>query len=126
MRIAFAVFLLIHGLAHVVGSLTTTGIIKDEKASPVPSLVLSNLRPGGWPLCLFGIGWLLAAAAFAAAGVGVLQHDDWALTIVIVATAVSTVLSLLWVREAPLGIVANAVVVGALVIPAIRDRVLPD
>jgi hypothetical protein len=125
MRIAFAVFLFVHGFAHIVGFLTTTGIVKDENTSPVPSLVLSDLDPKGWPLRLFGVVWLLTAFGFAVAGIGVLQEAAWAVTAVIVATAVSTVLSLIWLKEAPLGIAANVVIVAALVVPAIRDRVIP-
>jgi hypothetical protein len=125
MRIAFAVFLFVHGFAHVVGFLTATGIVKDENTSPVPSLVLSDMDPNGWPLRLFGIVWLLTAVGFVIAGIGILQETDWALTALIVSTVVSTVLSLMWVKEAPFGIAANVVVIGALVIPAIRDRVIP-
>jgi len=125
MRIAFAVFLFVHGFAHIVGFLTTTGIVEDENTSAVPSLVLSDLDPKGWPLRLFGLVWLLTAVGFAIAGVGVLQEADWALSAVIVATATSTVLSLIWVKEAPFGMVANVIVIGALVVPAIRDRVIP-
>ena len=125
MRIAFAVFLFVHGFAHVVGFLTVAGIVKDDDTSAVPSLVLGDLEPDGWPLRLLGVVWLLTAAGFVVAGVGILQEAAWALVAVIAATGVSTVLSLIWVKEAPFGLVANAVVIGALVIPAIRDRVIP-
>jgi hypothetical protein len=125
MKIAFAVFLFIHGFAHTVGFLTTTGIVKDENTSGVPSLMLTGLKPGSAALWAFGVVWLLTAAGFVISGIGVLNGASWALPAIIAATVVSTVLSIIWIKDAPMGIVANAAIVLALVIPAINDRVLP-
>jgi hypothetical protein len=124
-KIAFAVFLFVHGFAHVVGFLTTTGIVKDEKTSGVPSLFFTGLKPGGAALWAFGIVWLLTAAGFVLCGVAVINEASWALPAIVAATAVSSILSIIWIKAAPMGIVANVAVVIALVVPAIYDRVLP-
>ena len=42
MKVAFAVFLFVHGLAHGVGALTVSGIVKDENTPSDPSFLLTG------------------------------------------------------------------------------------
>ena len=124
MTIAFAVFVFVHGFAHVVGFLTVSGIVTDESMTGDPFLI-GRWEAGHPVMWGFALIWLALAAGFVIAGIGLLQDTSWALPVLITTTVVSTVLSLLWVRQAPFGVVANVVVIGALVIPAVADRVLP-
>jgi hypothetical protein len=125
MSTAFAVFLIVHGAAHGVGFLSVTGLVDVEDSSGQASFLLTRYEPGHPVMWFMGVIWLACMAGFALAGVGVLTEASWALPVLVAATAVSTVLSLLWVKEAPFGIVANVGVILALVIPWVSDRVLP-
>lgn len=126
MKIAFAVFVFIHAFAHLVGVVSVSGIARVEGASQTPTLLLTNLDPGHWAVKVLAALWLAAAAGFVASGVGLLQETSWAAPLLVTTTAVSAVLCLLWVKEAPLGLVANAMIIAAVVIPALADRVLPS
>ncbi|MEN8112844.1 MAG: hypothetical protein ABFS21_00535 [Actinomycetota bacterium] len=125
MRIAFAVFLFIHAAAHGVGFLSQTFRIGGDDAPGAPAFLLSGLDPGHWLLRLLGVVWLGVGIAFVAAGVGVLKEADWTMSILVAALILSTLMSLMWVKDAPFGLVANAIVLIVLLVPALHDRVFP-
>jgi hypothetical protein len=125
MKIAFAVFLIIHGLAHGVGSLTVSGIVKDENNPSDPTFLLTGFDSGHWIFKLMAVVWLLPLVGFVLGGIGVIQETDWALTVIIVSTVLSTILSLIWVKAAPFGLVANLIVIAVLLIPWANDRMVP-
>ncbi len=125
MRIAFAVFLFIHALAHGVGFLTVSGIVVDENTSPEPTFLLTGFGMDHWVMKAMSVVWLIGLAGFVVAGIGVVTEADWALTAIVAATVLSTVLSLSWVKSAPFGLVANAIIVAVLLIPWATDRMVP-
>ena len=125
MRTAFAVLLIVHGLAHGVGALTVSGIVKDENAPSDPTFLLTGFDSSHWIFKLMAVIWLLPLIGFVFAGIGVIQEADWARTVIIVSTVLSTILSLIWVKAAPFGLVANLVVIAVLVIPWASDRMVP-
>jgi hypothetical protein len=125
MKIAFAVFLFIHGLAHGVGALTVSGIVKDENNPSDPTFLLTGFDSGHWIFKLMAVVWLLPLVGFVLGGIGVVQEADWALTVIIVSTVLSTILSLIWVKAAPFGLVANLIVIAVLLIPWANDRMVP-
>jgi hypothetical protein len=125
MKAAFAVFLFIHAAAHAVGALTVSGLVKDENTSPEPTFLLTGFDGNHWIFKLMSIVWLVALAGFVIAGIGVLRETDWALTAIVASTALSTVLSLIWVRSAPFGLVANLIVIAVLIVPWAADRMVP-
>lgn len=125
MKIAFAVFLFVHAFAHGVGSLTVSGVVVDESTPSEPTFLLTGLDKGHWIFKVMAIVWLIPLAGFVAAGIGVIQEADWTRTVLIATTVLSTVLSLIWVKSAPFGLVANGIVFAALVVPWAADRVIP-
>jgi hypothetical protein len=125
MRLAFAIFLFIHGLAHGVGALTVSGIVKDENAPSDPTFLLTGFDSGHWIFKLMAVIWLLPLIGFVFAGIGVIQEAEWALPVIIVSTVLSTILSLIWVKAAPFGLVANLVVIAVLLIPWANGRMVP-
>ena len=126
MRIVFAIFLFIHAFAHLVGFITLSGIAEIEDVSGEPTLLLTGLDAGHWILRVFGVLWLVGLAGFAASGVGVLQETEWVVPVLVASTVFSTVLCLIWAKDTPFGLVANAIILAVLLIPAASDRVLPD
>ncbi len=125
MKIAFAVFLFIHGLAHGVGALTVSGIVKDETNPSDPTFLLTGFDSGHWIFKLMAVVWVVPLIGFVLGGIGVVQEADWALTAIVASTVLSTILSLIWVKAAPFGIVANLIVIGVLLIPWANDRMVP-
>ena len=125
MKIAFAVFLFIHGLAHGVGALTVSGIVKDENNPSDPTFLLTGFDSGHWIFKLMAVVWVVPLIGFVLGGIGVIQEADWALTAIVASTVLSTILSLIWVKAAPFGLVANLIVIGVLLIPWANDRMVP-
>jgi hypothetical protein len=123
MRVAFAVFLFIHAFAHGVGFITQT-LALDTETSGEATFLFTGLEAGHWALRLMGVVWLLVGVGLVVAGIGVLRDAEWALPVLVAATVASTALSLVWVKAAPMGLVANAVVLAVLLVPALNDRVL--
>ena len=125
MKIAFAVFLFVHALAHGVGALTVSGIVKDENNPSDPTFLLTGFESDHWLFKLMALVWLLPLVGFVVGGIGVIQEADWALAVIVASTALSTILSLIWVKAAPFGLVANLIVVAVLLIPWANDRMVP-
>ncbi len=125
MKVAFAVFLFIHAMAHGVGFLTVSGLVKDPDQPTDPSFLLTGFEPNHLVFKVMSVVWLIGLAGFVIAGVGVINETDWALTALISATVLSTALSLIWVKSAPFGLVANLVVIAVMVIPWAADRMVP-
>jgi len=125
MKVAFAVFLLVHAVAHGVGFLTVSGLVKNPDQPADPSFLLTGLEPGHWVFKAMSVVWLIALAGFVFAGVGVISEATWALSAIVSALILSTVLSLIWLKAAPFGLVANLIVIAILVIPWAADRMVP-
>ena len=125
MKTAFAVFLFIHAAAHAVGFLSVSGVVDIEDTDGTPSILLTGFEKGHWVMVLVSILWLVALGFFVAAGVGALTGAPWTVPILISGTALSAALCTIWYREVPFGIAANVVVVLALSVPALSDRLLP-
>jgi hypothetical protein len=108
MRIALALLLLAHGVAHVVGFIrawapTRTTIVGDRV----------DLGPG-W-IKLIGILWLFGALLFAAAGFATLANVAWWPPFALALATSSLVLCMLQLPETKLGVVLNLVLIGVLV-----------
>jgi hypothetical protein len=124
MRVAFAVLVLVHALAHGVGFLTQTFLVGVEDTTTNPAFLISGFERDHRFVRLLGVLWLIIGIGFVAAGIGLLQEADWTLPLLVVSTGASTALSIMWVKEAPFGLVANVIIIAILLIPALHDRVL--
>lgn len=125
MKTAFAVFLFIHAAAHAVGALTVSGLVKDENTSTEPTFLLTGFAEGHWIFKVMSVVWLVGLVGFVIAGIGVVNEADWASTAIVAATALSTALSIIWVKSAPFGLVANLVIIAVLIVPWAADRMVP-
>ena len=125
MKVAFAVFLFVHGLAHGVGAITVSGIVKDENTQSDPSFLLTGFDSSHWVFKVMAVVWLLPLIGFVFGGIGVIQEADWALAVIVASTVLSTILSLIWVKAAPFGLVANLIVIGVLLVPWANARMVP-
>ena len=125
MKVAFAVFLFIHAFAHGVGVISIGGLASVEGASGKPTLILTRFEPGDWQVRILAVAWAVALAGFVLSGIGVLRGADWLMPVLIGSTVLSSLLCLIWAKEAPMGLVANGVVAAVILLPPLSDRLLP-
>ncbi|MEP7000026.1 MAG: hypothetical protein ABI969_06090 [bacterium] len=107
MRIPFAGFLLLHGIAHLVGFLSPWGLLlaPGRRRAPPPAneLFAGRITLGDGAARELGLLWLLAAIAFAIVAKGVWLRVPWTVPSLVAVTLVSLVLTLVWSRAARVG-----------------------
>src|SRR5687768_4679965 len=101
MRIAFALFLLLHGFAHLVGFLLPWGMLPapgpGEVPPPNPNVLFGGrLTLGDSAARGLGVFWLIAALAFAIVAYGVWRQTPWSRTALIIVALASLALSVAW------------------------------
>lgn len=116
MRVALAGFLLIHGVAHLVGFVVPWRIMQAEEMPYATTLLAGRLEVGDVGAKIVGLVWLALALAFVVASGWVwMERQGWADFVMVVA-AVSLVFSILGLPAARLGIPINLVLLGLLLL----------
>ena len=112
MRALFGVFLVFHGIAHLVG------FVGGWRLAPsIPyhtTLLAGRLDVGDGGIRLVGVLWLVLAAAFAASGMGAMSDAPWWRPLTVVAAAASLALSALAWPEAKVGVPLNLLVLALM------------
>ncbi|MEO8623018.1 MAG: hypothetical protein ABI625_18230 [bacterium] len=108
MRLLFAGFLLLHGVAHLIGFLSPWGLLPApapgaEPPPPTNELFAGRVTLGEGAARELGLLWLLAAIAFAIVAKGVWLQAPWTVPSLVVVTLISLVLTLVWWRTARIG-----------------------
>ena len=119
MRAFFAVFLLLHGLAHLVGFLVPWRLVPGPAGAPPPPmnrllggrLVLNDASARS-----LGLLWLLAAVTFAVVAIAWWRRAPWSGAALVVTAVASLVLTTAWWPAARIGFALN---IGILLVPAI-------
>lgn len=120
MRVAIAVFLLLHGLAHLVGFLEPWGLVSETGTHGAARR--TGVLLGGRSLTIglargSSVLWLAAAGAFSIVAYGVWQGTPWSLGALIAVLIVSLVLTVVWWPAARIGAGINvALLVGVVAI----------
>jgi hypothetical protein len=113
MEIAIVLLLAVHGLVHLIGFLATWGLARPDSVSRAPTNLFHATF--GSPFAqLLGLVWLVALAAFLTAAVLLIGDDAAWRFIAVAGVGVSMPLVALWWRDAPIGAVANALVLVAV------------
>lgn len=112
MKYAIVGLLVIHGLIHAMGFAGSYGLAEFEGASKTPTNFVTA-APGSTMLKILGAVWLLALAAFLFAAVLLLTDNATWRVAALAASLVSMVPVALWWRDAPMGALANALVIAA-------------
>jgi hypothetical protein len=116
MRIALALALVLHGIAHVPGFAESWQLSATEHA-PFKTTVLSGrLDLGLVGIRLGGILWLLVALAFGFVAAGAITRAEWWVPMALTTAIASAVLSVVWWPEARVGVAVNAVLITALLV----------
>lgn len=138
MRIALALILILHGVAHLVGFLNSWGLLPatDPSAAPPSPNVLfgGRLTLGETAARGFGVVWLIAAVSFVTIAIGVWRRDHWSLPALAYVSVASLALSTAWWPSARIGVFVNVAILLGLIahaylsyrndIAAERDRAL--
>jgi hypothetical protein len=121
MRVAFALLLLIHGVAHLV-DFVVSWQIATLKEMPYKTTILANsINVGDSGIRLIGILWLVAALVFAACSIGALTHQAWWSLLTLWIAAFSCALCVIGWPDARLGVFVNIAIVVALSLMPVED-----
>lgn len=116
MRPFLAVFMMLHGLAHLVGFAGSWQLGEAGKIPYKTTILAGHLDLGGAGIRAFGVLWLVAAIAFAAVAIGAFAERSWWMTATWIVACASLALTLLELPEARIGVAANLAILGALVL----------
>lgn len=119
MRFAFAGFLLLHGLAHLVGFLNPFGLAPrrlPDQPPPPPADQLFNGRVvlGEAAARALGLAWLALAIAFALVAMGVAADAPWWPAGLAVAVVASLLLSAAWWPASRIGFWIDVILLALL------------
>jgi hypothetical protein len=119
MKKLLAVFLALHGLAHLVGVMTAWKLLEPEGGYPT-ALLDGRWEVGSTVMAVSGVFWLLGAGAFLVAAYALVAKRTWALPAVATAATYSLVLSAVHWPEAHIGVYINAALGIAIVVSRLR------
>jgi hypothetical protein len=118
MRIALALFLFAHGIAHLVGFVGTFQLSPNVPFNP--RVLGGAATADGLTLKAYGVSWLLLALGFAVVAAGALLGAPWWMPAAVEVTVISLVLCTLGWPEARIGFFLN---VALLLLFAAVERV---
>jgi hypothetical protein len=114
MYILISVFLILHGLAHLVGFAGPWGLASS--LAPQTTLLGGRMPIGALGMRVVGVFWLGGALAFTIAAVGVLRHAAWWPSFAFGAAIGSLLLCALSLPQAKLGIPINIAIIAGLLL----------
>ena len=116
MRIIFAIYLFVHGFAHLVGFVVPWRIAKLEEAPYKTTILADYINVGDIGIRIIGIFWLLAAIAFFYVGIGIITQVSYWKLLTIIVTMFSFVLCFIGWPDARIGVFANLLILVFLLI----------
>ena len=119
MRAFFAVFLLLHGLAHLVGFLVPWRLVPGSTGAPAPPmnrllggrLVLNDVSARS-----LGLLWLVAALAFAVVSIAWWRQQPWSGEALVLIAIASLVLTIAWWPATRIGFALNIAILLVLLL----------
>jgi hypothetical protein len=110
MRIAAAVYLLVHGICHFVGFVVPWKLVTMKDEPYKTTLLAGNLDVGHVGIRIVGVFWLFALLGLIAAGVGAIARTSWWQGASFWFAVASLGLCILGLPGARIGIAANVLV----------------
>lgn len=114
MYVTFAILLLAHGFAHLVGFVGPWGMASS--AAPQSALLAGRISAGVVGMRIVSVLWLGGSLAFTAAAIGVLRHAPWWPGFTFGAAVASLLLCILGLPQARLGIPINIAIILVLLL----------
>lgn len=121
MRLALALVMLLHGVAHLPGFIGAWRIAELAELPYRTTLLYGRIGVGDVGIRAVGTLWLLAGIGFLTAAAGALLHREWWPAAALVVAVASLPLTILQLPATLIGLWANlAVVAAVLVAPRLR------
>jgi len=114
MRTAIAIFIMLHGIAHLPGFIVPWRIATLKEMPYKTTLLSGRIDVGAVGIRIIGALWLATAIAFVLTGVAMIVGAPWWGVAAVVVTLTSLVLSLLSLPEARIGVVVNGAILALL------------
>lgn len=119
-RIIFAIFLMLHGLVHLLWFVVSWQLMDVDGLPYTTTIVSGRVDVGESGIRVVGLLWALGMIGFVAAGIGLLFAAPWWFTVTIGATVYSLFLSVLGWPDSCWGALID---VAILVILLFGDRI---
>lgn len=116
MKILAVVFLLVHGIAHLVGFVVPWKLAELPDAPYKTTLFNDRLDLGHAGIRIVGLLWLLGCVAFTAAAVLLFLERTFWMQLAAATASYSLVLSIVALPEAKIGIPVNLFILGGLAV----------
>jgi hypothetical protein len=112
MKIALAIYLFIHGFAHIVGFLVYWKLMKDKEVEYKTTIFPGNIDIGTVGIRFLGLIYLLTAIAFGYLGYDLLTDFAAFQEYIMTVTIVSLVITITGWPDTKFGILANVLLLG--------------
>lgn len=117
MRIAIAILMALHGVAHLVGFVGSWQLTGPNGSIPDKTTLLAGkLALDGSGVRTMGIFWLLTAVAYWVASVAALMNLQWWMLAALGVTLFSLMLCIVALPETRIGVAVNLLILGALLV----------
>jgi hypothetical protein len=116
MRIALAVLLILHGVAHLPGFFVPWRLAMLKEMPYKTTLFAGLVNVGDAGIRVVGIFWLVAALALGVCAVGVLARASWWTPITLIAALFSLFLSIAGWPESRIGVLVNIAILAFLMV----------
>ena len=114
MHIILGIFLIAHGIAHLVGFVTYWKIASIEDMPYKTTLLSGILDVGDVGIRIVGILWLLTGLAFTMVGVGIITLQPWWIPLTLYITIFSLIMCILGWPDARFGVLVNIIILAFL------------
>jgi membrane glycosyltransferase len=108
-RWVIGILLILHGLIHLLGFLTSWDLVEVPGLSRTPTIFTDDPPVG--VLRDLGILWLAGLIAFSLAGYAVIRGLRWWEGLTFVSAIVSFIATLFWIHEAWFGTILNGLII---------------
>ncbi len=115
-NIIAAIYLIVHGLIHLIGFVVFWQIAEIEDISYTTTVLAGRLDIGDVGIRILGVVWLLITVAFVIAGVAIFFSPPWWWSFTLAVTVASLVVTILGWPDAKIGVLANIIILLFLVI----------
>jgi hypothetical protein len=109
-NIIAAIYLIVHGVIHLIGFVVFWQIAEFEDVSYTTTVLAGRLDIGDVGMRILGVVWLLISVAFVVAGVAIFFSPPWWWSFTLAVTVASLIVTLLGWPDARYGVLANIII----------------
>ena len=109
-----AIFLILHGLIHLIGFLVPWGIMKIDSFKYTTTILAGKVDLGPTGIRIVGLLWVVGAIGFVIAGIGLWLVTPWWFTCLVGVTLYSLMLCIMGWPDSQYGAYINLIILGVL------------